>query len=115
MLTEALHTPFLHDRWLAIEQAKTIRRNARHLSEEISFAPGGRIVARAHEVLRDAEKILETVGRKGLFEALAAGVFADTRRPRDRGRGFDGVVRRHPAYANPFMEAWSETPAGARA
>ena len=63
----------------------------------------------------DAEKILETVGRKGLFEALAAGVFADTRRPRDRGRGFDGVVRRHPAYANPFMEAWSETPAGARA
>ena len=115
MLTEALHTPFLHDRWLAIEQAKTIRRNARHLSEEIAFAPGGRIVARAHEVLRDAEKILETVGRKGLFEALAAGVFADTRRPRDRGRGFDGVVRRDPAYANPFMEAWSETPAGARA
>ena len=115
MLTEALHTPFLHDRWLAIEQAKTIRKNARHLSEEISFAPGGRIVRRAHEVLRGAERILETIGRKGLFEALAVGVFADTRRPRDRGRGFDGVVRRHPAYSNPFMEAWSETPAGARA
>ena len=113
MLTEALHTPFLHDRWLAIEQAKTIRKNARHLSEEITFPPGGRIVKRAHEVLRDAERILETVGRKGLFEALASGVFADTRRPRDRGRGFDGVVRLGAAYANPFMEAWSEASAGA--
>jgi beta-lysine 5,6-aminomutase alpha subunit len=72
-------------------------------------------VRRAHEVLRDAERILETVAQKGLFVALAEGVFADTRRPRDRGRGFDGVVRRDAAYVNPFTEAWSETPAGARA
>jgi beta-lysine 5,6-aminomutase alpha subunit len=115
MLTEAMHTPFLHDRWLAIEQAKTIRKNARHLAEEILFPPGGRIVTRAHEVLRGAERILETVGRKGLFDALATGVFADTRRPRDRGRGFEGVVRRDAAYANPFMEAWSEAPTGASA
>jgi beta-lysine 5,6-aminomutase alpha subunit len=115
MLTEALHTPFLHDRWLAITQADTIRRNARHLAEELTFRPDGRIVRRAHEVLSGAERILARVAEHGLFAALADGVFADTRRPRDRGRGFDGVVRRDPAYANPFLEAWSEAAAGAPA
>jgi beta-lysine 5,6-aminomutase alpha subunit len=114
MLTEALHTPFLHDRWLAIEQAKTIRTNARHLADEIAFRPDGRIVRRAREVLSGAGQILERVAERGLFGALADGVFADTRRPRDRGRGFEGVVRRDADYANPFMEAWSATPAGAR-
>ena len=115
MLTEALHTPFLHDRWLAIDQARTIRRNARHLADELTFRPDGRIVRRAHGVLGGAEEILERVAGQGLFAALAAGVFADTHRPHDRGRGFDGVVARDPAYANPFLEAWTPTPAGAPA
>jgi len=114
MLTEALHTPFLHDRWLAIEQAKTIRTNARHLAEELAFRPDGRIVRRAHEVLSGAGEILERVAARGLFAALAEGVFADTRRPKDRGRGFEGVIARDADYANPFMEAWSAAPAGAR-
>jgi len=115
MLTEALHTPFLHDRWLAIDQAKTIRRNARHLADELRFAPDGLIVRRSHEVLEGAEKILQTVAERGLFDALAAGVFADTRRPIDRGRGLDGVVRRDPGYANPFLEAWTRSMSGAPA
>jgi beta-lysine 5,6-aminomutase alpha subunit len=62
-----------------------------------------------------AGQILERVAERGLFAALAEGVFADTRRPKDRGRGFEGVVRRDADYANPFMEAWSAAPAGARA
>ena len=115
MLTEALHTPFLHDRWLAIEQARTIRRNARHLREEMTFRPDGRIVRRAREVLAGAEQILSRVAAQGLFAALAEGVFADTRRRIDGGRGYDGVVRRDAAYANPFMEAWTQAPAGATA
>jgi len=113
MLTEALHTPLLSDRWLAIDQARMLRANARHLGEEIAFRPNGRIVRRAHAVLEDAEKLLERVAREGLFEALAAGAFADTRRPREGGRGREGVVRRHPEYSNPFREAWDREPAGA--
>jgi beta-lysine 5,6-aminomutase alpha subunit len=117
MLTEALHTPFLHDRWLAITQADTIRRNARHLSDELRFAPDGRIVRRARAVLAEAEAILERVAAGGLFAALSQGVFADTRRAIDGGRGYDGVVARDAAYANPFMEAFTLAPApsGARA
>jgi beta-lysine 5,6-aminomutase alpha subunit len=115
MLTEALHTPFLHDRWLAVDQARIIRVNARHLSEELRFAPEGRIVHRAREVLTQAEAILERVASKGLFSALSEGIFADTRRRIDGGRGFEGVLRRDAGYANPFLEAWTRMPAGAPA
>ena len=113
MLTEALHTPLLSDRWLAIDQARMLRANARHLEDEIRFRPGGRIVRRAKEVLEGAERLLAQIARSGLFEALAAGVFADTRRPREGGRGREGVLRRHPEYSNPFREAWDRDPAGA--
>jgi len=76
MLTEALHTPLLSDRWLAIDQARMLRSNARHLEEEIAFRPNGRIVRRAHAVLEDAEKLLARIAGDGLFEALAAGPHA---------------------------------------
>ncbi len=110
-----LHTPFLQDRWLAVDQARTIRTNARHLSEEIQFAPTGRIVRRARAVLAEAEAILERVASGGLFAALAQGVFADTRRTIDGGRGYEGVVERDAAYANPFLEAFRQLPAAAPA
>jgi beta-lysine 5,6-aminomutase alpha subunit len=114
MLTEALHTPFLQDRWLAIDQARTLRANARHLAEEIEFRPGGRIIRRAHEVLEGAERILSRVASEGLFEALAAGVFADTRRWREGGRGYEGVLRREAGYSNPFLETLIAAPASVR-
>jgi len=113
MLTEALHTPLLSDRWLAIDQAKTIRANARHLADEIRFEPTGRIARRAREVLEGAERLLRHVAAIGLFDALSSAVFADTRRPRDGGRGREGVVARPPEYSNPFREAWDRQPAGA--
>ena len=113
MLTEALHTPFLADRWLAIDQARMLRTNARHLADEIRFRPDGRIVRRAREVLAGAEELLARVARTGLFDALASGAFADTQRPRDGGRGREGVLPRHPEYSNPFREAWDREPAGA--
>jgi beta-lysine 5,6-aminomutase alpha subunit len=113
MLTEALHTPFLHDRWLAIDQARTIRKNARHLAEEIHFRPDGRIAERAREVLDDAREILAEVAGMGLFAALEAGLFADTRRPREGGRGADGILPREADYSNPFLEAFDREHAGA--
>jgi beta-lysine 5,6-aminomutase alpha subunit len=113
MLTEALHTPLLADRWLAIDQAKTIRANARHLADEIAFRPGGRIVRRAQAVLEGAEQILGEVASRGLLAALEAGLFADTRRPRGGGRGSEGILKREPGYSNPFMEIWTREAAGA--
>jgi beta-lysine 5,6-aminomutase alpha subunit len=39
-----------------------------------------------------------------MFEAIEAGMFGDTVRLRDGGKGLSGVVRRHPAYVNPISD-----------
>ena len=41
MLTEAIHTPFLGDRALSLENARYIMHTARHLGDEIVVKPGG--------------------------------------------------------------------------
>lgn len=104
MMTEAMHTPFIHDRYLAIESAKYIFNNARHLAEEIQFTPGGRIEQRAQYVLAKAVETLKEVNNIGLFAALERGMFADVKRSFTGGRGLSGVVDRDEEYLNPFED-----------
>jgi beta-lysine 5,6-aminomutase alpha subunit len=104
MLTEAIHTPFLGDRALALENARYIMSTARHFGDEITFKSGGIIEKRAQFVLAEAEKLLRRVSDQGLMHAIEAGVFADVSRPPDGGRGFDGVFERAADYWNPFEE-----------
>jgi beta-lysine 5,6-aminomutase alpha subunit len=105
MLTEAIHTPFLGDRVLAIENAQYIMNTARHFGDEISVKPGGIIERRAQAVLSDCEMLLKRVADMGLMHAIEAAAFADVSRPPDGGRGFDGVFERSAEYWNPFDEA----------
>jgi len=105
MLTEAIHTPFLHDRALAIENAKYIMGTARHLGDEIEYKPGGIIETRANDVLASAHKLLEHVAERGLMQAIEERSFADVSRPPDGGRGFEGVFERDRCYWNPFEDA----------
>jgi beta-lysine 5,6-aminomutase alpha subunit len=105
MLTEAIHTPFLGDRALSLENARYIMNTARHFGEEISIKPGGIIERRAQSVLSDCEGLLHRVADMGLMDAIEAAVFADVSRSPDGGRGFDGVFERDAAYWNPFEEA----------
>ncbi|MDD5091279.1 MAG: lysine 5,6-aminomutase subunit alpha [Candidatus Wallbacteria bacterium] len=102
MLTEAMHTPFLQDRFLAIRNAKYIFNTARHFGEEVSFNPEGRIVGRAKQVLGETHDFLRTVSRTGLFEAIGQGMFADIKRRRDGGKGRSGVCEKSESYFNPF-------------
>ena len=105
MLTEAIHTPFLGDRALSIENAKYVMNTARHFGDEITFKPGGTIERRAQAVLSDAEALLRKVADMGLMNAIEAAVFADVSRSPDGGRGFDGVFARADEYWNPFEDA----------
>ncbi|MBH8586168.1 lysine 5,6-aminomutase subunit alpha [Thermoactinomyces sp. CICC 10520] len=102
MMTEAMHTPHIHDRQLAIENARYIFRNARHLGEEICFRPGGRIEQRARHVLEEAMKLLEEIRETGLFYALEKGMFADVKRSRTGGKGLEGVLKKSRDYYNPI-------------
>jgi beta-lysine 5,6-aminomutase alpha subunit len=108
MMTEAMHTPHIHDRQLAIENAQYIFNNARHLSEEIYFKPGGRIEKRAQEVLDKAVMMLEEVQEIGLFAALEKGMLADVKRSLEGGKGLDGVIERTDDYFNPFEDELRE-------
>lgn len=108
MMTEAMHTPHLHDRHLAIESARYIFNNARHLGEEVLFRPGGRIESRAREVLSKAVDLLEEVRDIGLFRAIERGLFADVKRAFEGGRGLEGVAEKEDGYYNPFEEALRE-------
>jgi beta-lysine 5,6-aminomutase alpha subunit len=105
MLTEAIHTPFLADRVLSIENARYVMSTARHFGDEIEFKAGGIVERRAAGVLRDAHALLERVAEMGLMAAIDAKLFADVKRSPDGGRGFDGVFAKAPEYWNPFAEA----------
>ncbi len=105
MPTEAIHTPFLGDRALSLENARYVFGTARHFGDEIEFKAGGIVERRAQSVLRDAHALLERVGRAGLMASIEAKVFADVKRSPDGGRGVEGVFAKGPDYWNPFAEA----------
>ncbi len=102
MLTEAIHTPFISDRALSIENARYVFNTMRHLQQEISFTPGGRIQARAGKVLRQAAELLQRIADHGLMQAISKGTFAGISRMPDGGKGLDGVVAKDKGYINPF-------------
>lgn len=104
MMTEQIHTPLIYDRHLAIENAKYIFNNARHLGEEIEFKQDGRIVRRAKQVLEESVTMLEEIVHIGLFEALSRGLFADVKRSITGGKGLSGVILRDGDYFNPFED-----------
>ncbi len=104
MLTEAMHTPYLHDRYLALRNADYIMNAARNIGEQMDFRPDSLVVRRAHQVLDQTETFLKSVEETGLLEAIASGWFADIRRPRDRGKGLSGVLEKSDRYMNPFKD-----------
>jgi beta-lysine 5,6-aminomutase alpha subunit len=103
MLTEAIHTPHIQDRFLSIESAKYVFNTMRDLADEICFRPGGFIEQRAKEVLDNTIGLLEQIAGIGLMEALAKGYFAEISRSPEGGKGLEGVFQREPGYLNPFI------------
>ena len=104
MLTEAIHTPHLHDRYLSIENAKYIFNNAKNLGDEIEFKDGGIIQKRAAQVLKDAHSLLTSIEKEGLFPTIEGGKFGGVKRSRTGGKGLDGVAKKDSGYLNPFIE-----------
>jgi beta-lysine 5,6-aminomutase alpha subunit len=106
MLSEAVHTPFMSDRMLAIQDARRVFVAARPLRDSLQAVPGGPLDERAKLVLAEAVVLLRRVAGAGMFDAIEQGWFADTPRSRDGGRGLEGVAVREPGYHNPFLELW---------
>lgn len=109
MMTEAIHTPYLSDRYLAIKNAKMIQKSMKSLGDEISYKPEGIIQKRAVEVLNSAEKLLKQIAQDGMFDSLAKGVFAQTKRSETGGKGLSGVFKKNRNYVNVVLEKMEES------
>jgi beta-lysine 5,6-aminomutase alpha subunit len=104
MMTEAIHTPFMSDRFLSIENAKYVFNNMKSIGDEVEYKKGGIIQSRANKVVDDAFNTLAAIEKEGLFSALSKGMFADIKRPIDGGKGLAGVTEKGANYSNPFID-----------
>lgn len=104
MPTEAIHTPFMSDRYLAIENARYIFNNMSSIGDEVEFKEGGIIKERAKFVIEKSISLLERIKEEGLFSALEKGIFGDVKRPKNGGKGLAGVTEKSNNYFNPFIE-----------
>ncbi len=103
MPTEAIHTPFMSDRYLSIENAKYIFSNMKGIGDEVEFKKDGIIQKRAQTVLNDTIDLLEKMESEGMFTALEKGIFGDVKRSKVGGKGLDGVVKKGENYFNLFI------------
>lgn len=104
MMTEAMHTPLLADRYVALKSASYIHRAARGIDEEFTVREDGKIAERARYVFGKAMELLEECHREGMVAAIGKGRFGDVKRAETGGKGLDGVLERAPDYFNPFLE-----------
>lgn len=102
IMTEAIHTPFLHDRFLAIQNAKYVFNTMKDLHSEIDYKSGGKIEQRAQTVLAETARMLSEIERIGLPAAISKGMFADISRTAEGGKGLDGLIVKADDYYNPF-------------
>ena len=103
MLTEAVHTPFMSDRALAIDNARYIFNTMADFGDDIEFKADGIIQTRAAYVLSKANELLKQIDDYKLFTTLERGIFAGIKRGRDAGKGLEGVVLKADGYFNPFI------------
>jgi beta-lysine 5,6-aminomutase alpha subunit len=112
MMTEAVVTPWISDRDLALQNVRYVLSAAGGLAEDFAPPPGGFIDTRARHVLDEAvdllTRIVDRPGGAGLLDAIADGTFGLMKRPADAGKGLDGVARRADGYVNPAVDLLEE-------
>jgi len=104
MMTEAMHTPLLQDRYVAIKNAQYIFNGAKDLHSEFEYKPDGIINSWAKKVLLDTLQLLQNIEAQGLFKGIENRVFAEVSRTEKGGKGYAGVFSRAQNYYNPFFE-----------
>jgi beta-lysine 5,6-aminomutase alpha subunit len=106
MMTEAVVTPWLSDRDLALQNVRYVVSAAGQLGADFRPEPDGFIAARGRQVLSESIDLLEKIlaHENGLLDAIADGTFGLMRRPADAGKGLEGVARKADTYYNPVTE-----------
>jgi beta-lysine 5,6-aminomutase alpha subunit len=108
MMTEAVVTPWLSDRDLALQNVRYVMDAAGGLAEDFRPPVDGFIQTRARQVLSEAVDLLERMVDDGMLNAIADGTFGLMKRPADAGKGLDGVARKADGYVNPVIDLLEE-------
>ena len=108
MMTEAVVTPWISDRDLALQNVRYVLGAAGNLHEDFRPEPNGFIAQRARQVLGESVELLEEIVDDGLLNAIGDGTFGLMKRPQDAGRGLDGVAKKSSEYYNPAIELLEE-------
>ncbi|CAM3255651.1 lysine 5,6-aminomutase subunit alpha [Stackebrandtia soli] len=104
MMTEAVVTPWLSDRDVALQNVRYVLNACGGLVEDFHPPADGFIAGRATQVLGEAVELLEKIVDDGLLNAIADGTFGIMKRPADAGRGLDGVEEHADDYYNPASD-----------
>ena len=108
MMTEAVVTPWISDRDLALQNVRYVMNAAGNLHQDFRPEPDGFIVQRARRVLAESIDLLDRIVDDTLLNAIADGTFGLMKRPADAGKGLDGVARKSAAYYNPASDILEE-------
>ena len=104
MMTEAMHTPLLMDRYVALKSADYVYRAARGIDEEFTVREDGMIANRAREVFGQALKLLEECRQRRHGRRHRQGPLRRREARRDRRQGARRRGGEGPDYFNPFLE-----------
>lgn len=108
MMTEAVVTPWISDRDIALQNVRYVLGAAGGLTEDFHPPRDGFIQTRARQVLGEAIDLLDQIaaepGKAPLLEAIADGTFGEMKRPATAGKGLDGVAERADGYLNPAID-----------
>jgi beta-lysine 5,6-aminomutase alpha subunit len=115
MPSEAVHNPYLQERFWSLKGADYVFRTASQLGAQLSAEKNGAMEARALEVLKEAYNLLEDIQTRGLMTAITEGHFAGISRGEDDGRGAGSVYKKEDTYWNPVLDElieWVRSNAG---
>ena len=104
ILSEAIHTPFVHERFLALQNADYIFNYAKDFFNEFHLLKDGIIEKRANDVLSETQQLLKKIDEVGLLKYFEHGGFANVKRDIKGGKGYEGVIKKTGIYFNPFDE-----------
>ncbi len=110
MMTEAVVTPWLSDRDIALQNVRYVLGACGGLHEDFVPASGGFIQRRAEQVLHEAVTLLERIGDQGLLDAIGEGTFGIMKRPPTGGKGLSGVAGKSEVYYNPATDILEAQP-----
>jgi beta-lysine 5,6-aminomutase alpha subunit len=118
MMTEAVVTPWLSDRDLALQNVRYVLNAAGGLTEDFHPPHDGLIQTRARQVLGEAVDLLDSIVSdtttrgtdypQPLLAAITDGTFGSMKRPPTKGKGLDGVVVKADGYDNPATSLLEE-------